>query len=297
MEETNFQLHSESINEIAKALCEASKKIQPAIKAVENTFFKKNYADLKAIDHACRIPLTENGLCISQLMDSTNGQLTLITILMHSSGQWLKSYYPITYDKTTPQAIGSGVAYARRYSYAAIINVVTEDDDGEAATKRETDSKTYIEKKVAPLPVPIPNKEQVILKGTYYPEKPKKQTEKEAMVEKMKSAKTLNELRHLFTQCSNEWKNEDFYLFAMKLEARFEEDFKIYIDKLTAAKDLIELQSLIAEVKTEWNTEQFKAYVKTLEHKLRAGFESEMKDMFDAEEVKPETVQKKGVKK
>ena len=251
MEETNL-LHSESINELAKALCEASKKIQPAIKAVENTFFKKNYADLKAIDHVCRIPLTENGLCISQLMDSTNGQLTLITILMHSSGQWLKSYYPITYDKTTPQAIGSGVAYARRYSYAAIINVVTEDDDGEAATKRETDSKTYIEKKVAPLPVPIPNNAQVILKGTYYPEKPKKQTD---------PAK------------------------------------QAYIDKLTSAKDLIELQSLVAEVKAEWNTDQFKAFTKTLEHKLRAGFESEMKDMFDAEEVKPETVQKKGVKK
>lgn len=95
-------------------------------------------------------------------------------------------------------------------------------------------------------------KEQVILKGTYYPEKPKKQTDPEKQA---------------------------------------------YIDKLTSAKDLIELQSLIAEVKAEWNTEQFKAYVKTLEHKLRAGFEEEMKEIFTAEEVKPETVQKKGVKK
>ena len=252
MEETNL-LHSESINELAKALCEASKKIQPAIKAVENTFFKKNYADLKAIDHACRIPLTENGLCISQLMDSTNGQLTLITILMHSSGQWLKSYYPITYDKTTPQAIGSGVAYARRYSYAAIINVVTEDDDGEAATKRETDSKTYIEKKVNPLPVPFPaDKGQVILKGTYYPEKPKKQTDPEKQA---------------------------------------------YIDKLTSAKDLIELQGLITEVKPEWDTEQFKSFTKTLFDKLNSQFTEEMKEILQAEEVKPETVQKKGVKK
>jgi hypothetical protein len=243
MEETNL-LHSESINELAKALCEASKKIQPAIKAVENTFFKKNYADLKAIDHACRIPLTENGLCISQLMDSTNGQLTLITILMHSSGQWLKSYYPITYDKTTPQAIGSGVAYARRYSYAAIINVVTEDDDGEAATKRETET----------------NKGQVILKGTYYPDPPKKET-------------------------------------GEKPKKQTDPEKQAYIDKLTSAKDLIELQSLTAEVKAEWNTDQFKAYVKTLEHKLRKGFETEMKDMFDAEEVKPEVVKAKGVKK
>jgi len=102
------------------------------------------------------------------------------------------------------------------------------------------------------LPVPIPNNEQVILKGTYYPEKLKKQTD---------PAK------------------------------------QAYIDKLTSAKDLIELQSLTAEVKPEWNTDQFKAFTKTLEHKLRAGFESEMKDMFDAEEVKPEVVKAKGVKK
>ena len=95
-------------------------------------------------------------------------------------------------------------------------------------------------------------KEQVILKGTYYPEKPKKQTDPEKQA---------------------------------------------YIDKLTSAKDLIELQSLIAEVKPEWDTDQFKAFVKTLEHKLRAGFEEEMKEILTAEEVKPETVQKKGVKK
>lgn len=96
------------------------------------------------------------------------------------------------------------------------------------------------------------NKGQVILKGTYYPEKPKKQKDPD---------------------------KED------------------YINKLTSAKDLIELQSLVAEVKTEWDTDQFKAFTKTLEHKLRKGFEKEMEEMFDAEEVKPETIQKKGVKK
>ena len=229
-------LHSESINELAKALCEASKSIKPAIKSADNPFYKSKYADLQEVDHACRTALADNGLCISQLMDSTSGQLTLITILMHSSGQWLKSYYPITYDKTTPQAIGSGVTYARRYSLAAICGVVTEDDDGEAATKREAET----------------NKGQVILKGTYYPEKPKKQTDPEKQA---------------------------------------------YINKLTAAKDLIELQGLITEVKPEWDTDQFKAFTKTLFDKLNAEFKKEMQEVFGAEEVKPETVQKKGVKK
>jgi len=115
-----------------------------------------------------------------------------------------------------------------------------------------TDSKTYIGKKVAPLPVPIPNNEQVILKGTYYPEKPKKQKDP---------------------------------------------DKQDYINKLTNAKDLIELQGLITEVKPEWNTDQFKAFTKTLFDKLNAQFTEEMKDILQAEEVNPEVVKAKGVKK
>lgn len=258
MEETNFQLHSESINEIAAALSKAQSEIKPAIKKTENSFFKKNYADMEAIDHVSRAALCKNGLSISQPIVPISGIPHVVTLLMHASGQWIKSYYPIIQPvnekladrlladpkidfKTLkqllvndPQSIGSAITYARRYSLAAICGVVTEDDDGEAATKRETETK----------------KEQVILKGTYYPEKRRKQTD---------PAK------------------------------------QAYVDKLMSAKDLIELQSLTAEVKPEWNTDGFKAFVKTLEHKLRAGFEEEMKEIFTTEEVKPEVG--KGVKK
>lgn len=245
------------MKKLLSALFEAQKEIKPALKSTDNPFFKSKYADLNEVHHAVKASLEKNGLLVSQITELGEGNMPiLITRLFHvESGESIESKYPVVYSKPDPQGIGSGLTYARRYQLATICGVVTEDDDGEKAMDRttETKSKTYIEKKVNPLPVPFPaDKGQVILKGTYYPEKPKKQTDPEKQA---------------------------------------------YIDKLTSAKDLIELQSLIAEVKAEWNTEQFKAYVKTLEHKLRAGFEEEMKEIFTAEEVKPETVQKKGVKK
>lgn len=219
MEETNFQLHSESINEIAAALSKAQSEIKPAIKKTENSFFKKNYADMEAIDHVSRAALCKNGLSISQPIVPISGIPHVVTLLMHASGQWIKSFYPITYEKTTPQAIGSGVAYARRYSYSAIINVVTLDDDGEAATDhnvKKTETK----------------KEQVILKGTYYPEKRRKQTDpaKQAYVDKLMSAKDLIELQSLTAEVKPEWNTDGFKAFVKtlehKLRAGFEDEMK-----------------------------------------------------------------------
>ncbi len=235
-ENQSFKLHSDEIKQIASALSKASSSIKPALKSAENPFFKSSYADLKEIDHACRLALTENELAISQVTIPIDGIPFLVTILMHSSGEWIKSYYPITYDKSTPQAIGSGVTYARRYSLAAICNVVTEDDDGEAATKREKEipkkiqappqdtliTKEYVDAQITPIKVPIP-----------------------------KTAK------------------------------------QIYAEKLQSAKDLIELQSLISECKPEWNTAEFKTFIDGLEKALNEKFAAEMKEVFNAEEVKP----------
>ena len=70
---------------------------------------------------------------------------------------------------------------------------------------------------------------------------------------------------------------------------------RLYTDKLEAAKNLIELQSLISEVKPEWNTDEFKIFVKSLENKLKASIVSEVKELFNAEQVNTGSwIQKKG---
>jgi len=129
---------SDKINELAAALCKAQSKISKAEKNSTNPFFKSKYADLDSVWTACKGPLTENGLSITQMMGfNDNGDQVLITQLNHSSGQWMRSLIPVKYecgggDKTNPlQKLGSAYTYLRRYALAAMVGVGGEpDDDG-----------------------------------------------------------------------------------------------------------------------------------------------------------------------
>jgi len=125
---------SDQINELATALSKAQAEIQPALKDSVNPFFKSKYADLSSVWHACKDPLTKNGLSVLQMMDYKEGQLVLLTTLAHASGQWVRSCLPILSAKQDAQSIGSAITYMRRYSLAALVGVTTDDDDGHAAT-------------------------------------------------------------------------------------------------------------------------------------------------------------------
>lgn len=130
-------MKSDQINEIASALSKAQGKIKGAVKDSANPFFKSCYADLQSVWDAIREAFVQNGLAVTQTMEqSDSGQLYLLTTLMHSSGQWIDSKFPIVPLKNEPQALGSATSYARRYSLAAIAGVYQTDDDGEAAQAR-----------------------------------------------------------------------------------------------------------------------------------------------------------------
>jgi len=126
--------HSETIADLAAALAKAQASIKGALKSSENPFFKSKYADLSAVWEACREPLTKNGLAISQHAGGDGTTVQVETVLLHSSGQWISSTLTMRPTKSDPQAFGSAITYARRYALAAIVGVVTEDDDGNAAS-------------------------------------------------------------------------------------------------------------------------------------------------------------------
>lgn len=126
---------SESIKELALALCKVQAKLKDAETNSENPHFQSKYADLSAVWKACRALLTENGFCVVQAPFRSESGMVLVTRLIHSSGQWVRSEYTLSPTQNTPQQMGSALTYARRYSLAAIVGIAPgDDDDGNAAS-------------------------------------------------------------------------------------------------------------------------------------------------------------------
>ncbi|MBD5797053.1 recombinase [Bacillus pseudomycoides] len=127
---------SETIAELAKSLVKFNLEVNKIAKDADNPFFKNNYATLDTIIDEIRPILSKHGLSIMQIPSGDGQNVTLKTLLLHESGEWLESdeltMKPV---KNDPQAVGSCITYARRYSLAAFLSLNTgEDDDGNSAT-------------------------------------------------------------------------------------------------------------------------------------------------------------------
>lgn len=132
---------SATIGELAKALATAQGSMHAAKKSKTNPFHKNKYADLTDVWEAAKLPLSTNGLSVVQLPASENGYLMLTTMLMHSSGEWVRNTFKIKSKADTAQDMGGALTYARRYALASIIgNSSDEDDDGNSAQGLSTKS-------------------------------------------------------------------------------------------------------------------------------------------------------------
>ncbi len=129
-----FDERSEEIIALATSLALAQAEIEDAKKERENPAFRNRYATLGGVWDACREPLTKQGLSIVQLpMDAGQGKVSVKTILMHKSGQYITSTLTLPVSKPDAQGYGSAMTYARRYALMATVGVCPDDDDGNAA--------------------------------------------------------------------------------------------------------------------------------------------------------------------
>lgn len=136
---------SRTIAKLIEALAKAQLNFKPVKKQVENEAYRRGgkaskYADLNAVVDATRDALAKEGLVVTQWpnIDLAAKHTTLITLLAHSSGEWMRGAITlpsISRNDFTAQTCGSSITYARRYALSALVGIAPEDDDdGNAAS-------------------------------------------------------------------------------------------------------------------------------------------------------------------
>lgn len=121
---------SESIKEIATALAKFQAEVENPKNTQDNPFFKSKYAPLNDILNLVRPLLTKQGLSVLQSPSGDGERITITTMLMHSSGEWIElDPLILKADKVTAQGAGSAITYGRRYAVSALLGISSEDDD------------------------------------------------------------------------------------------------------------------------------------------------------------------------
>lgn len=134
---------SSEIDKLAAALAKAQGAMRPAFKESENEAYKRGgrvskYADLAAVVEAIRKPLAENELAVMQRVRTTAKAVFINTMLVHSSGQWVRDISAWPTKEPTAQAMGSAITYGKRYALSALLCVAAdEDDDGNGADGKQ----------------------------------------------------------------------------------------------------------------------------------------------------------------
>ena len=125
---------SESIDKLAQALSKAQSEMKGAEKKSVNPFFNSGYADLHTVIESSVPYLTKYGLSVIQGNEGKPGEFYVTTMLLHESGQWIKSKLKMPVEKATAQSIGSTITYGRRYGLSAMVGISQYDDDGNSVS-------------------------------------------------------------------------------------------------------------------------------------------------------------------
>jgi hypothetical protein len=134
---------SESITHLAAALAKAQAEMPVAVFDATNPFLKSKYASLGAVIQSSRPILAKHKLSLVQFPISggsatgngSNDCIGVESILTHESGEFIaeRISIPLTEEKgkSKVQSAGSTLTYLRRYSWASILGMYSdEDSDG-----------------------------------------------------------------------------------------------------------------------------------------------------------------------
>lgn len=154
MLENVFYEKSEKIVNLAKALPKMLGDIKNTANSKSGYDYK--YAPLNQILEESRPVLAKSDFSITQLVGTKGINITIKTILMHSSGEYIMSEMelPPTEIKGTVQIqkMGASITYARRYMLTAILGIAGEEDTDGVAPTHPKKPKPVPPKREAPEP-------------------------------------------------------------------------------------------------------------------------------------------------
>jgi hypothetical protein len=130
---------SEQIGKFAAALARAQSELTNPEKTLTATIrspFPREsdrtfrYASLAGGLDIVRKTLSQNEIAIVQVTRCEADQVFLTTLLVHSSGEWMSSEWPVcpVRDTDAPHRMGAALTYARRYALFALVGIAGEDD-------------------------------------------------------------------------------------------------------------------------------------------------------------------------
>jgi hypothetical protein len=199
---------SVEINELAAALSKAQGTMKAASKDAVNPHFKSSYSTLASVWDAARGPLSMNGLSIVQGAHAEAERVAVTTVLMHTSGQWMRDTLTMAARDSSPQSIGSAVSYGRRYGLSAMVGVAPDDDDDGEANRPSNGQSRWTRRDERPKP------------QTTTPDRPITPAEKAELVEAARVAGWTGEAVQTFiTDNYGAWSKIQLSQFAQVMSA------------------------------------------------------------------------------
>ena len=120
----------QAILKVQEEMPQLKKNSTATIPSKSGRWFEYKYITLDEIWAALRPVLTKYGLVVTNKMDGTMLETSLIHV---ESGESISCAFPINVNQP-PQQLGSAFTYARRYALCALLQIVADkDDDGAEA--------------------------------------------------------------------------------------------------------------------------------------------------------------------
>jgi len=126
---------SETVGAIATALAKAQSELINPEKTLTATIVGRNgertfrYASLATGLDLIRKCLGQHQIAVLQSTTVDQGRIMLTTRLVHASGEWVASLWPVCHTaEVSAQMKGAALTYARRYALFTLVGIAGEDD-------------------------------------------------------------------------------------------------------------------------------------------------------------------------